>query len=145
MPLQNKRRAIKHEMLVREMRIDDVRVCVSVTTERSPNNNTHQQENSRLVIVGGFTEPLHEQTQAELRIYVTDAQLGDRDPPAFGVIVVGQELIRIGAFVQREHWTHIWAVASAGTLNHCRISFTAPTRGQGFVTRLDVSNAPVED
>jgi hypothetical protein len=53
--------------------------------------------------------------------------------------------VRIGAFVRREHWPEIWTMASQGALTHCRIAFTEPLRGQGLLTRLDVSNASLED
>ena len=145
MPPSTKRRTSKHELLVRDMAVTGVRVCVSVTAERTPDSMPRQAANSRILVVGELSEPFCEQQRAELRIYETDAQLGNKDPPAFGVIVVGDGLARIGAFLRREHWADAWTIATAGALRFCRISFTAPTRGQGVVTRLDLSNDRIED
>ena len=145
MPLRAKRRAAKREILVRDVQVTVVRIGVTVTAERTPNSVPHQQASSQLVIVGELTESLQRQTQIELRIYATEAQLGNKDPPAFGVIGVGEALIRVGAFIRREHWKDVWTLASAGMVKYCRIAFTAPTDDQGLVTRLDVSSAPVED
>lgn len=145
MPLPTRRRASKHEILVRDIEVTGVRASICVTAERAPDNVPHQTANARLVIVGDLVQPLNGQTRVELRLYATDAQLGNKDPPAFGVIVVGEGLARIGAFLRREHWADAWTMANAGAVKHCRISFTMPASGQGVVTRLDVSSDRVDD
>lgn len=145
MALSSKRRAIKHELLSRDLEVTSVRVCMTISAERTPDSLPRQVADSRLVVVGDLNEPLNEQTRAELRIYETDAQLGKKDPPAFGVIVVGEGLARIGAFLRREHWTDAWTLASGGALRHCRIAFTMPARGQGVVTRLVMSSDRVDE
>ena len=140
-----KRRAEKPQLWVRHMQVTAVRARVCVTVERTPSSLPQQQASSHLVILCEFTEPVNDLTRAELRIYATDAQLGNREPPAFGVIAVGEQLLRIGTFIRREHWPDVWAMASAGALRCCRIAFTAPTHGQGVVTRLDLGNGDVEE
>jgi len=145
MPLPTRRRASKHEILVRDIEVTAVRASICVTAERAPDNVPHQAANARLVIVGDLVPPLNGQTRVELRLYATDAQLGNKDPPAFGVIVVGEGLARVGAFVRREHWPDAWTMATAGAVKRCRIAFTMPASGQGVVTRLDVSSDRVDD
>jgi len=140
-----KRRAVKHETVVRTIDVQLVTMSASITAERGPSNTPQQQATAGLVIVGDMTQPLNDQTRVELRVYATDAQLGNGDPPAFGVIVVGDGTARIGAFVRREYWTEVWAMASQGALKCCRVSFTSPTRGQGLVTGLDMSNGHLDD
>ena len=145
MPLPTRRRASKHEILVRDIEVSGVRASMCVTAERAPDNLPHQAASSRLVIVGDLVEPLNEQTRVELRLYATDAQLGRKEPPAFGVIAVGDGVTRIGAFLRREYWADAWTMATAGAVKHCRISFTMPASGQGVVTRLDLSSDRADD
>jgi hypothetical protein len=145
MPLSSKTRSNKQELLVRHIEVLQVGVCVTVAAERTPDSMPRQLSDSRLVVVGALAEPVNDQTQAELRIYATDAQLGRKYPHAFGVIAVGASLARIGAFLRREHWPDVWAMATAGALKYCRITFTMPKDGQGVLTRLDLSSERMED